>query len=399
MSQLSGASPNSLPTISGGSSGSSTSNSSTQIVPGMMNVYSQLLGANENNYGNMMNAYQTGEQTIGQQSPQIAAGYGNVNSAVQNQLGMGQVLGQNGNWGVAGPAAQAIQQQTQQGGANITQQMTNAGLGNTTAAGNAQTQNTFYGNQALAGLGSQLAQTAAGYTAQEGNAAQASQMQGLGLQANLYGQALNPLSTQFSNTAGSLTGGVSSSSSTQKANPASQNGSNAQQAANNPANQLPNLAGQTGAASGGGGLVYSGGGGGGGGSPSGSNGYNPLTGGGGATGTSGGNGYSSGGNSLGAAALGGTGTVLGSGGGMNGTAGALGGVAGALGSQGGNAYDSQADLQKSQAAEMFGGSGFAPGVPTSPPNPGDGAIMASDGSIIGWSPWGVGGSSGPAVGG
>lgn len=241
-----------LPSIPGGSSGQSQSSSSTQMIPGMASIYQGLLAQNEGHYGNVLNAYQTGESTIAGQTPGIAAGYGNVNAGVQNTLGMGQVLGQNGNWGVAAPAAQAIGQAyaAQQG--QTTQQMTNAGLGNTTAVGNAQTQNTLSAAQAYGGLGAQLAQTSAGYQAQEGNAALGARMQGLGMQAGLYGQALGPLGQQLSNTAGSLTGQVSNATSSQQAQPQqSSTQQAAQQNANNPLNNPGNLAGITGAAAGG----------------------------------------------------------------------------------------------------------------------------------------------------
>ncbi len=198
-------------TSSGSSSSSSSGQQSTGMIPGMTGIYNQLLGVNQQRYGNVMNAYQGGEKNINQQMPGINQGYSQLGGDIQNTLGMGQVLGQNGNWGVAAPAAQAIGQTyaAQQG--NTTQQMTNAGLGNTTAVGNAQTQNALSAAQAYGGLGAQLAQTAAGYQAQIGQSQLGAQMQGLGMQTGLTQGALGPLGQQASNTAGTLTGGFGTS--------------------------------------------------------------------------------------------------------------------------------------------------------------------------------------------
>lgn len=204
-------------------SGSSQSQQSTQVLPQLMGGYSQLLGMNQQNYGNMMGAYQQQLGSNAQQIPQIANGYGNVQSGIANTLGMGAALGQNGNWGVAQPAATAIQQQGQMNQGQITQQMANAGLGNTTVGANLGSQQSALTQQALGGLGANLASTYAGYQANEGNSALAAQMQGMQTQTGLTQGALNPLNSQYSNTMGNLTGqfGSSSSSSTQKA--ASQN--------------------------------------------------------------------------------------------------------------------------------------------------------------------------------
>src|ERR1700683_3391842 len=88
---------------------SSSSNQSTAIVPGMMGVYNQLLGLNQQNYSKVLGAYAGGSNAMNAQLPGIYKGYSGLEGQVMNTLGMGQVLGQNGNWGVATPAAQAIQ--------------------------------------------------------------------------------------------------------------------------------------------------------------------------------------------------------------------------------------------------------------------------------------------------
>lgn len=202
----------------GGSTGSSSGSSqsqgqqSTQMIPGMLGIYSQLLGQNQAHYGNVLNAYQQGQGNLGSNLPGVYAGYGGVQSDVNNTLGMGQVLGKNGNWGVAAPAAQAIGQTFQQTEAQNTQNMANAGLGNTTVGANLQNQAALQAGQAYGGLGAQLAQTAAGYQAQIGQAQLGARMQGLGMQTGLTQAGLGPLGQQMGNTAGSLTGGFGSSS-------------------------------------------------------------------------------------------------------------------------------------------------------------------------------------------
>jgi hypothetical protein len=210
--------------VSGGNSTSSgSSQSSTQMIPGMMGVYSQLLGLNQQNYGNVLGAYNTGQQNISSTMPGITSGYGNLNAGIQNTLGMGQVLGQNGNWGVAQPAATAIGQAYQQQLANNTQQQINAGLGNTTVGANLANQATLGAAQAYGGLGAQLAQTAAGYQAQIGQAGLASQMQGLGMQTGLSQAEGGALAGyQYQNTAGALAGPVSSSQQSSSSQQASQ---------------------------------------------------------------------------------------------------------------------------------------------------------------------------------
>jgi hypothetical protein len=199
----------------GSSAGTSQSTGSSQqrtdVVPGMLPIYNQLLGLNRQNYGNVMNAYQQGQQRAAAQLPGVYGGYGQLSSDVMNTLGMGQVLGQNGNWGVAGPAATAIAdtfKETQ--GRNI-DQLVSAGLGNTTENAALQQQAAQQATKSYADLGAQLATQAAQQQAQIGQAGLGAQMQGLGLQTDLTKGALGPLGQPFANTAGSLTGGFGSS--------------------------------------------------------------------------------------------------------------------------------------------------------------------------------------------
>jgi hypothetical protein len=166
------------------SSGSSSGSSSSFLVPGAQADYGQLLAMNEQNYKQLLPLYSQGQAAIGQ-------GVG----AAENTLGLGGALG-GSNWGVAQPAATAIQQQFAATGGQIKQGLASSGLGNSTMLGNMENQNTLFEGQALGGLGAQLAQTAAGY-----------QMQGLGMGNQLTQGLLGNLAGyRFGNTAGNLLG-------------------------------------------------------------------------------------------------------------------------------------------------------------------------------------------------
>lgn len=189
----------------GVSTGSSTSG--TQIVPGMLGLYNQMLGLQQRQYSNVLSAYGNGINAVGQQLPGIVQGYGNLLGDVRNTLGMG------GGWGVATPAAQAIQRTYEQNRGQIAQQLTSAGLGNTTVSGNLQNQAAMQAAQAYGSLGAQLAQTYAGYQAQLGGAGLAARMQGLGQQVGLSQGLGNALAGyHFSNSVGPLLGNYSQSS-------------------------------------------------------------------------------------------------------------------------------------------------------------------------------------------
>jgi hypothetical protein len=230
----------SAPVLTGGvpssqsstSSGTSTSQgtSSPVMIPGMESVYNQLLGINQGHYQNVMGAYQQGQNMAANQLPGIYDSYSGLTGQVENTLGLGGALG-GSNWGVAQPAETQIEKTfaAQQG--QTTQQMTDAGLGNTTVKGNLGTQNAAAAGLALGGLGAQLAQTAAGYEGQIGQAGLASRMQGLGIQTGLAGQAMGPMGQQFSNTAGALSGQSSqqTSSASQQSRSAGQGGQTPQQ--------------------------------------------------------------------------------------------------------------------------------------------------------------------------
>jgi hypothetical protein len=186
-------------------SSQSSSTSGSQVNPQMASMYGQLLGMNQGVYGQTNQAFQQGQSQLANQLPGIYGAYGQITPDVMNTLGMGAVLGQNGNWGVAGPAAQAIGQTYAQNQGQIMQQDIGSGLGNSSLMGNQMTQNALSASQAYGGLGAQLAQTAAGYQAQIPLAQLGAQMQGAGMQSNLaaqYGGTLGRF--QFANTAGQL---------------------------------------------------------------------------------------------------------------------------------------------------------------------------------------------------
>lgn len=107
--------------------------------------YNNSLQANQQNYNNILGGYQT----------------------VMNNVG--NTLGQGGTpWGVAAPAAQAINDVYHQQAGGAFQNSINRGLGNTTAASASQRGAALDANKAYAGLGSQLASTYAGYEANLG---------------------------------------------------------------------------------------------------------------------------------------------------------------------------------------------------------------------------------------
>ncbi len=402
------------PAMSGGNStGSSQSQTQTAIVPGMGNIYSQLLGMNQQNYGNMMQAYSQGQNNLSGQLPGVYGKYGQLSQDVGNTLGMGQVLGQNGNWGVAAPAAQAIKEQQAKTAGDTTNQMINSGLGNTTARFNAQNQNAYQTSKAYGNLGAQLATQAAQQQADIGKSGLAAQMQGLGLQTGLSQAQGGTLGNyKYANTAGDLTGNFGSSSSTntsqqQSRGPIDQPGG--QGGGGSGANAFsPPPAGAPGGPAGGG---------------SGYGGYVPA--GGGAGGAPVGIGGGGGGGDW-APGVGGIGkgpggpTTISPGedkpyGPMSPSTGPVGtskegappDMTNAYGSQG-NTVPTNEELQNNlqqnpmmldengqPKPNAFGATSIAPNA--GPWSPGDGAIMDAKGGIIGWSPWGIGGKSGPPL--
>lgn len=198
-----------------------TSQSSTGIVSGMQDVYNQLLSLNAQHYGNAQSVYNSAQQNLASNLPSIYNGYNQVQSDVENTLGLGGALG-GSNWGVAQPAETAIQNAALQQQGQNTQNMTNAGLGNTTAVANAADQINYQQQQATAGLGANLAQTAAGYQSQIGMAGLGAQMQGLGQQTGIATSNLPIANTQTALPSSSLTGQFSTGQGTSVSTGASQ---------------------------------------------------------------------------------------------------------------------------------------------------------------------------------
>lgn len=149
--------------------------------------YNSALQANQTSYNNILQGYQTNMANMGQGLSSVGNQYGSLMGGIQNTLGANYgVPGVNGAWGIAAPAASAInklysaqtgQQFDAQGnptgtptGGSIAQQLINSGLGKSTAMTDAN-RGAFadYGN-AIGSLGANLAQTYAGYQANIGEA-------------------------------------------------------------------------------------------------------------------------------------------------------------------------------------------------------------------------------------
>jgi hypothetical protein len=126
-------------------------------------AYGGYLGAAQQQYNNILGGYQQlmGNQIAGQ--GQIQGGYGTLGQQIANTLGQGG----NG-WGIAGPAAQAIQDVYQNQLGQNKEQAAATGLGNTSVLQQENTGAGLQAQKAYAALGSNLAQTYAGYQSQLG---------------------------------------------------------------------------------------------------------------------------------------------------------------------------------------------------------------------------------------
>lgn len=163
--------------------------------------YDSALQANQANYNNILGGYQNVLGGLQQGVANVGTGYTNLMSGINNTLGANYgVPGVNNQWGVAAPAASAIQKlysaQTGQQfdangnpigkptGGSIAQDLANRGLGNTTAFQDANRGAfTDYGN-AIGALGAQLGQTYAGYQNNVGQAYLQQQQAGNAMIAN-----------------------------------------------------------------------------------------------------------------------------------------------------------------------------------------------------------------------
>lgn len=220
---LSQASSDSVGASTSVGTGKSTSKQDTRIVGGMLDVYNDLLKKNQANYQNVLDAYGKGAAVLSGGIPGLTGGYDELSQSVAGTLGQG------GGWGVAAPAAQAIADAYAQARGATTQQLTNAGLGNTTVVGNMQNQNASAASRAYADLGAQLADKYAGYQSNIGLTGLEARRALLGTESGYYQGALGALGQQFGNTAGSLTGSYGTSESEQESRANSMNTSNSRQ--------------------------------------------------------------------------------------------------------------------------------------------------------------------------
>lgn len=169
-----------------------TGASGTYIIPGGGDIYNQQLGLYEKNYQNILGMLGQGLGNIAGGIPGVQQGYQSLLGNIENTLGLGAALG-GSNWGVAGPAAQAIADTQKQQVAQAQQQAINQGLGGTSLPSQLQAQANAQAQRAYAGLGANLAQTVAGYQGSIGGAAVGAGMQGLGMANSLLGGAMGNL--------------------------------------------------------------------------------------------------------------------------------------------------------------------------------------------------------------
>jgi hypothetical protein len=143
----------------------------------MPDLYGDMLNRSMSNYGNVLKAFSSGQANLSSSLPGIYAGYDQLDHRVGDLLGQSYALG-----------AGDIQKQAAVNSANVTQGLANRGLSNSTIWGNLQNQQSQQTQREYAGLALGVANQALDRQTQIRMARQAAQMQGLGLQTNLYGQ-------------------------------------------------------------------------------------------------------------------------------------------------------------------------------------------------------------------
>lgn len=143
-------------------------------------AYSNALNLNSQNYSNILSGYQNliGGQQAGQSATQ--GRYDSLWPQVQQTIA-----------GIGKSQQQAINDTYAQQSGNITQQMTNSGLGNTTAATSAQGVASLNQQKASDALAAQVAQLSAGYQSQLGLAGAGYSGQANQQNTQLGSQALN----------------------------------------------------------------------------------------------------------------------------------------------------------------------------------------------------------------
>jgi hypothetical protein len=160
-------------------------------LPGLAMSYQQdydsALQGNQQNYNNILAGYQQNYGQLQTGLSAVGAGYGSLMSGITNTLGADYgVPGASNQWGIAAPAAAAINKEfaAQTGqrfdangnpigvptGGSIANSLISQGLGNTSAMPDDSRSATQDYNTALGSLGANLAQTYAGYQSSIGQA-------------------------------------------------------------------------------------------------------------------------------------------------------------------------------------------------------------------------------------
>lgn len=180
LSSIGGVNPNSVAAAVGGGVGSGASVSQPTVIPEMVNLYNQSLDLNKQNYQNILNAYNTGQQRAAATLPDIYSGYNALQSKVADLLGYGGKA-----FGVLNPEMTQINQQAAQRQGKIQGQLISSGLSNSSILGNMANQSEYFRQLSLSDLGAKLANMYAGATQSIGQAGLGAQMQGLGMQNDL----------------------------------------------------------------------------------------------------------------------------------------------------------------------------------------------------------------------
>lgn len=133
------------------------------LAAGYNNAYNAALGMNQQNYNNILQGYQQTMQNQLANQKNIEQGYGGLYGQIANTLGQGGTP-----WGIAAPAAQAIADVNAQQQGAAQQNLVSSGLGGSTVLPNVEAGIGLQAQKAYGALGSNLAQTYAGYQSQLG---------------------------------------------------------------------------------------------------------------------------------------------------------------------------------------------------------------------------------------
>lgn len=152
---------------------STSSSGPSQQLMGQYNTEFQAAQQrNDQSYQQILAAFNQQQGQTQQQANQLAGGYSRLGNQVQQTIG-----------GIGRAKSQDIADAFAQQSGQLSQQMVNSGLGNSTVQGSMQRGLTLDSQKAQIALADQIAQLRAGYQSQLGGAGLQAQMQGLGLQA------------------------------------------------------------------------------------------------------------------------------------------------------------------------------------------------------------------------